>query len=258
MKTALLLSGWPRFHAEFDEQLANLHGSEIEWIVVLWKNFPADSEIMLNSVLTPSYVNGVHNEDDARAWLRARMPKSHSLVHFSYVDWNDFPMHLVRSEYSNQIEGTYPEAIFRQFWMLNQVNTASKQYGPYDLVIRSRGDVALYNGIQLDVLHPVLQAEPMRLLVPSTNRQGLDWCDLFTIGTPQAMDIYADAYRHFNDFYDRNVTMHPENIVSHVIKAHGLYWHNEGLKAEIRQRGKFLSPTFVRGQKYYEADFGRW
>ena len=258
MKTALLLSGWPRFHAEFDEQLSNLHGSDIDWIVVLWKNFPADVETTLNSALTPSYVDTVNNEDDARAWLRARMPESHNLVHFSYVDWNDFPMELVRDSYSNQVPGTNPEAIFRQFWMLNQVNTARHNYGQYDLVIRSRGDVAVYNPIQLDKVYQALQAESNRLLVPSNNRQGLAWNDLFTVGMPAAIDIYADAYKHFNDFYDRGVTMHPENIVSHVIKSHGLYWGDEGVIANIRQLGKYLTPTFVRGQKYYQADFGRW
>jgi hypothetical protein len=94
--------------------------------------------------------------------------------------------------------------------------------------------------------------------VPSNNRQGLQWNDLFTVGTPQAIDIYADAVNHFNEFYKRGVTMHPENIVSHVISNQGLYWADDGVIANIRQLGKYLTPTFIKGQKYYDADFGKW
>jgi hypothetical protein len=52
--------------------------------------------------------------------------------------------------------------------------------------------------------------------------------------------------------------MHPENIVSYVLKDKGLYWMDDGIIANIRQRGKFLTTHFIKGQKYYEPDFGRW
>ena len=257
MKTALLISGWPRFHAEFDEQLANLNNSDFEWIVTLWKNFPQDVDFTLNACLTPSYIDAVKTEDDARAWFLARMPLGHKLAHLSFVDWNDFPSDMVK-DYPNQVPGTNPEAIFRQFWMLQHVNSVSKSHGPYDLVVRCRGDVAMSNSIDLAKIHTVLKDDPMQLIVPSNHRQGLAWSDLFTVCTPQAMDIYADAVNHFNDFYNRGVTMHPENIVSHVLRDRGLYWNDLGIQANIRQRGKYLTPHFIKGERYYEPDFGRW
>jgi len=257
MKTALLLSGWPRFHAEFDEQLSNLHGSDIDWIVCIWKNYPADVDFTLNACLTPSWVNTVENEEDARSWLQARMPGTHTLRHFGYVDWNDFPIDMVK-EYPNQVPGTNPEAIFRQFWMLKQVNAVSKQYGPYDLVVRSRADTAVSTPIHLDQIHSRLINDTKRLIVPTNNRQGQDWNDLFTVGLPGAMDVYASAVDYFNLAYSQGVRMHPENIVSNVLRAQSIHWGDDGVIANIRKRGRYLTPHFIRGEKYYEADFGKW
>lgn len=257
MKTALLLSGWPRFHAEFDEQLSNLHGSEIDWIVVLWKNFPSDVDLTLNAALTPSWMDTVKNEDDARAWLKARMPANHNLAHFSYIDWNDLPDY-VRRDYPNQVPGTVPEAIFRQFWMFKQTYAVAESIGSYDLILRSRADTSVSTPIHLDQIHKELLSDPLRLVIPSNNRQGLSWNDLFCIGLPETMKVYATAVDHFNEVYDMGVTMHPENIVSHVLRLRGLHWNDDGIIASIRQLGKYLTPTFVKGQKYYEADFGRW
>ena len=260
VRTALLLSGWPRFHAEFDEQLANLHGSEIDWIVVLWKNYPTDADFTLNACLTPSWLDQVHNEQDARVWLEARMPETHRLAHVSFVDWDDFPPYMI-GDYTNQVPGTNPEAIFRQFWMLQQVNTASKAYAPYDLVIRSRTDLAVSTAIHLDQIHAALVNDPQRLVIPSNNRQGYQqsWCDFFAVGLPDTMDVYASAVDYFNEFYfHHGVTMHPENIVSHVLHSKGVHWGDDGIVANIRQRGQYLTPHFVRGKKYYQADFGRW
>ena len=259
MKTALIFSGWPRFQAEFDEQLANLHGSDIDWIVVFWKNYPADVDYTLNACLTPSWLEQVDNKADAEKWLRERMPATHNLRHFSYVDWNAFTMEMVR-EYPNQVPGTNPEAIFRQFWMFQQANAVRKTLDTYDLVIRSRVDAAVTGIPALDQIHQELLQDPLRLVIPSNNRQGYNqsWCDFFAVGLPNTMDVYAMAVDYFNEFYDRGVTMHPENIVSHVLHACGIHWGDDGVQAHIRQRGRYLTPTFVRGQKYYEPDYGRW
>lgn len=257
MKTALLISGWPRFHAEFDEQLANLKGNNIEWIVVFWRNYPADVDLTLNACLTPSWLAEVDNEADAEKWLHERMPATHTLRHFSYVDWNAFPMEMVR-DYPNQVPGTNPEAIFRQFWMFKQANLIRKTLDNYDLVFRTRADIGISKTIDFEQIHDQLINEPNRLVIPSNGRQGLNWADLFTIGLPGAIDIYADAVDLFNEFYQHGVTMHPENIVSHVLQYKGLYWQDDGYITSMRQRGRYLTPTFVRGKKYYEADFGRW
>ena len=257
MKTALLLSGWPRFHAEFDDQLANLHDSEIDWFVVFWKNYPTDVDYTLNACLTPSWMDNVRTEEDAVKWLQDRMPQGHKLAHFSFVDWNAFPGHMV-GQYPNQVPGTNPEAIFRQFWMFQQVNLIRQEHKGYDLVIRSRSDASVSTPISLEKINTMLCNEPGRLVIPSNNRQGLSWCDTFSIGKPEAMDIYASAVDHFNECYGRGVTMHPENIVSHVLVEKGLRWSDDGIIANIRQRGQYLTPNFVKGQKYYQADFGRW
>ena len=260
MKTALLLSGWPRFHAEFDEQLSNLKGSDIDWIVVLWQNYPQDVDFTLNACLTPSWTSRVETEQDARAWLRERMPPGHNLAHFSYRDWNDFPPYMI-GDYANQGPGTNPEAIFRQYWMLKQANEASKQTAPYDLVIRSRQDLGVATEMPLDQIHQELLADPMRIVTPSNHRQGYQqsFNDQFAIGLPSAIDIYAGAVDYFNEFYfQKGVVMHPENIISHVIHAQGLHWNATECVVNLRTRGRYLTPHFVRGQRYYEPDFGRW
>jgi hypothetical protein len=257
MKTAILISGWPRFHTEFDEQLENLQGSEFEWIVTLWKNYPQTVDITHNAGLTPSFINTVKTEEDARTWFEARMPKGHVLRHVSFIDWNDFPKDLMQGDYSNMVPGTVPEAIFRQFWMFQQVNNIRHSYGPYDLVMRTRGDAIIFNPLQFDKIHNILQNEKQRLVIASNNRQR-NWCDTFAIGTPEAMDIYGSVVDSFNDMYQRGVTMHPENIVCHVLESKGIYWMDDGILANIRHSGKYLTPTFTGTQKYYEPDFGRW
>ena len=100
--------------------------------------------------------------------------------------------------------------------------------------------------------------EQNRLVIPSNHRQGLSWCDTFAIGSSKAMEVYANAVDSFNDVYNQGVTMHPENIVSHVLKQRGLIWIDDGITADLRKSGKYLTPTFTGTTKYYEPDFGRW
>ena len=258
MRTALLISGYPRFHAEFDQQLANLHGSAIDWIVVFWKNQPQDIDHTVNAYITPSWSETVTDEATAVQWLNERIPPHHNLAHFSFVDWNDFPSNLVH-DYPNQVPGTNPEAIFRQYWMVQQVNAASKHYAPYDLVIRSRQDLGVETPLYLDKIYNKLIDEPMRIVTPSNHRQGLGLNDQFAIGLPHAMDLYAKVVYYFNEMYFyKNATMHPENIVSHALVHQGIYWGTEECVVHLRQRGKYLTKNFTSGVPYYAPDFGRW
>lgn len=255
MKTALLFSGLPRFHAELDEQLENLRGSEIEWVVVLWKNTPENLDF--SEAITPSWLETVRSESDARAWLEKKMPSNHKLAHFSWVDWNDFPNTYVISDYPNQVT-VEPVNTFRQYYMVKRAYQAAVDSGDYDLIIRSRPDIGLSVPVWLDRINQRLIEEPMRIMVPSNNRQE-DFNDLFAVGKPQAMSIYATAVDYFNEsYFQRNVTFHTENMVSHVLRHRGVYWRDDGYIAYVRTKGRYLTPNWIRGVKYYEPDFGTW
>lgn len=255
MKTALMFSGLPRFHAELDDQLANLHGSEIDWIVVFWNNTPDNLDF--KEALNPTWLESVKSESDARDWILQRLPKNHKLAHFSFHDWNDFPDTYVISDYPNQVT-VEPPNTFRQYYMVKQVNLARQTAGNYDLVIRSRTDIGLHTPVYLNRVYQRLINEPMRIIVPSNNRQE-DFNDLFAIGRPEAMDIYATAVDYFNEsYFERNVTFHTENLVNHVLRRHGLYWGDDGYHAFVRTKGKYLTKNWTRGVPYYAPDFGRW
>jgi hypothetical protein len=257
MKTALLICGWPRFSSEFDQQLANLQNSEIEWIVAFWKNFPNDVNDTIQACLNQSFVDTVKTEDQAKEWIQARMPENHKLVDFKFVDWNDFPTDLVGT-YHNMVPRTWPDGIFRQFWMLKQVYSMVPLHGPYDLVIRSRGDLTLQDPLDLSKVLDQLRDDPMRIMIPSNGRQGLSFNDTFAVGRPQAIEVYASAVDYFNEVYSYGVTMHPENIVSYTLVAKDVHWEDDGIVAKVRQNGRFLYDTFIPGKQFYQPDLGRW
>jgi len=254
MRTAIMLSGWPRFHAEFDEQLENLYGSEIDWIVVFWKT---TEDFYFPEAHTPSWTESVKNEDDAKHWLKQRMPSHHNLAHFSFIDCNEFPDDYVISDYPNQVT-VIPFNTFRQYYMVKKVYEASMAYGPYDLIMRTRPDMSLSIPVHLDKIYERLKQDPMRIVIPSNDRQG-DFNDLFAIGLPETMQIYSTVVDYFNKMYfDYNVTFHTENLVLHALKYKGVHWMDDGYIANVRKKGKFLTPLWTQGVKYYEADFGRW
>jgi len=254
MKTALLVFGLPRFCQEFNTQLDKLQNSEIEWIVAIWKNYPPEvmfgENLWRNKLNTPTWENTVTDNDSAREYLEARMPEGHVLRHVELVDWNDFP-NIMISDYPNRIS-CEPKNFFRQHWMLKICDMIRQMYGPYDLVMRSRGDTGIARPVLLDQIHQQLINDPKRIVIASNHRQ-CDFNDLFTIGLPDTMSTYCNVVEEVNHYnLDLGVPLNPELMVTTILKSHGIHWGDDGYLATIRTMGQHLD------NNGFVPDFGIW
>jgi hypothetical protein len=255
MKTAMLFSGFPRFCQDFDYQLANIHGSDFEWIVLLWKNIP--QEYPLSEISTPTWLRTVSNENQAREYIESRVPLNHKLKHIEFIDWNEFPTDLIQGSYPRQITIDVSR-FFRQYWLLQKTVDAAFKTGTYDLFFRTRSDVGFDTPVYFDKIYQRLIAQPNRIIISSYGRQE-NFVDLFVIGRPEALSTYAKTVDCINDFYfNRGLVMHTETMLSSISRENGLVWEDDGYMAFLRRDGKYLVPNYVEGQKYYEPNFGKW
>ena len=255
MKTALLITGFPRFCEDFDYQLSNLHGTDFEWIMLLWKTSPENYG--LSEASSPSWLQTVTDEKSAREYIESRVPSNHKLKYVEFVDWSDFPEDYIQGDYPRQITIDVGR-FFRQYYMVKRGIHKISELGDYDLIFRTRPDMGLEIPIYFDRLNERLNAEPNRIVISSNHRQE-NFVDLFVIGKPQAMMTYASTVDCINDFYfNKNFVMHTENMLSNISKHNGLVWYDEGYTAFLRKHGTYLTQNYIEGQKYFEPNFGKW
>jgi len=244
MRTALLISGVPRFCAEFDQQIANLTNSEIDWFVVLWNRHNNDGSDR-SQWISPSWT--ATDDHEARSFIESKLPQGHNLAHVELVNPSEFPP--LTKQYKN-INCTV-ENLFQQYWILKKCDQRRQELGNYDLVIRSRSDIGISPTIHLDKVYEFLKSHPNIIITPNNHRN--PWFnDMFAIGLPDTMKIYCEAVDHIDHFnLNLNVQLHSEIMISSILSAQGLVWPQTDIKVSIREVGTGKDSTFI-------PDFGRW
>lgn len=217
MRSALLISGNPRFSVLFDQQLEFLKNSEIDWYISFWRrNIGEDIKISSNWYKLDS----PHKVRDA---LEPILPKGHRIITVSFLNPAQFSIPR-EFEYFQQP----PWQIWQQYCILKHCDQRRQTSGiNYDLVIRSRSDIGLLQSIDLQAALNYLRSHPKKILTPSNLQHGdyypslANFCDQFAIGLPDAMIAYSRSIDLFDEMEADGVLFQPESLIQHSIYRQG-------------------------------------
>lgn len=237
MRSALLLSGFPRFCNFFDSQLENLQNSEIDWFVVFWKLSEPK-----NHFVHPLWYD-VNCEKDAVDLLLPYLPANHRIKHFEFIDpslYFTLPKTYTRTH-------TSPLNVFQQFTSLkicNQRRIDSNEI--YELVIRSRPDIELDRPLDLKTMYDFLKKNPNKIYTPENQRHGSHppLCDMFAIGLPEEMNKYCNSINLFDKIYDSGIEYSQERLLQAALQRQGIDYCLHGFKIYLRTTN--------------HVSFGRW
>lgn len=247
MKTALLLSGTPRFCKTFDRQLENLQNSEIHWYVKLW------SDVYDGKVETsPNWITD--SVEKAKELIIKNLPINHSLMYIDLISKSKCPppTHEINGFYYDSSSLWHQYTILR--WCDQERQNYEKEHGKYDLVIRSRPDVGLTSPIDLMQVNDFLIKNPKIILLPNADRSGHKrFNDYFAIGLSDALTDYTAAMDHWYESFKNGVPWNPEYLMGDVMFRLGYSWPNTNFNCLLRK----IDGHFSKEMKWY-PEYGRW
>lgn len=216
MKTALLLTGNPRFSADFDSQLNNLQNSDIEVFICFWRRPEG-----VDPKLSPNWCN-LKDGGDVYKRLLPHLPSNYRITVCEVLEDSMFPpMHTEYEPYNST-----PVNVWQQYKLLQYAFQSVKQLGYFDLVVRSRTDLGLSEPIDLALAHKCLLQSPTCIYTPRNQRYGYEpnFNDQFAIGLPHIMDIYCNSIDRFDELYRRGIKYNPEYLLQTNLMDHGITW----------------------------------
>jgi hypothetical protein len=240
MKTALLLSGQPRFTHDFTLQLEQLVSQEpIDIWCAFWlpESLDTASDYRTKMWTPPTWRYEI---DYAWDWISSRLPSSACLKNLTLLNPDEYPMGTLtyKEFYCNS------QALWRQYQALKALGMLVSYKG-YDMIIRSRADLALFNKIDLDQRYLQLQAEPQTLVIPDSGRTGRDFQDQWALGLTDTMTKYINCVDHFDRAHASGAIWNPEHIVSWVLQDQGITWPKQGIESALRHSGHCRNDLFI-------------
>lgn len=216
MKSALLLTGNPRFSIDFDSQLQNLTKSAIDLYIVFWcREFGWDPKISENW-------SNLQTAGQIRDRLKPHLPPWYKIKFIEVLD----PSALEEIPRDYEPYNSTPANVWQQYKCLQYCDMWRRELDAYDLVIRSRTDLGLSEPIDLKLAHECLMKSPNLIYIPNNQRYGYEpnFNDQFAIGLPTTMTIYADAVDHFDMLYKQGIKYNPEYLVQTVLSLYNITW----------------------------------
>ena len=216
MKTALILSGNPRFSEDFDSQLENLQNSDVHIFFAFWRRPEG-----VDPKLSPNWCN-LKTAGEVFDRVTPHLPARFHIYDGEVMDESEIdPPPRDYVSYNST-----PVNVWQQYNLLNIAHSWLKLYEPYDLVIRSRTDLGLSEPIDLELAHKCLLQTPNVIYTPNNQRYGygVGFNDQFAIGLPETMNIYVDAVNHFDKLYDDGVKYNPEYLLQTHLQNNGIQW----------------------------------
>lgn len=242
MRSALLLSGNPRFCKDFDLQLENLTDNYIDWYVCMWDRTHTD-----DTRINPNW-HGKTSQDLAN-WILPHLPPKHKLMAVELLDHNQAPKptRTYKEFYANTTN------LLQQFWILDRCNQHRNNSNiDYDLIIRTRPDITLDSRLNLEHIHNILEKNINCLVMPNNERRGVPpFCDQFAIAKSQTMNTYTQAYTTFDLLYDTGTPYNPEFLMAAACLKQGLVWPTTNFEIGLRMHG-YHTPG------HFHPDFGTW
>jgi len=216
MKTALLLTGNPRFSIDFDSQLKNLTNSEIEIFIAFWRRPEG-----VDPKLSPNWCN-LKDGSEVYKRLLPHLPSNYRITVCEVFD----------DSFAGQIPQEYepynstPVNVWQQYKLLQHAYQAIRQLGYFDLVVRSRPDLGLSEAIDLELARSCLLQTPNCIYTPNNQRYGYfpNFNDQFAIGLPHIMEIYCNAVDTFDTLYRQGVKYNPEYLLQTHLANYGISW----------------------------------
>ena len=252
MRVAALISGEPRFCKAFDMQLACIKNDEpIDWFFYLC-NENESKNARYGAIIPPSLINCTN--DQMADYINDRLPKNHKIACIE----TSAPVNVDHIKNMNYRTDSWqpPENIFIMFYNLNKVNNLKieheKKYGIYDLVIRTRPDVALLDYLDLNNIKNILDNNPNTVITPPDCRWGPGPTnDQFAIGTSDVMDRYSNILNNLDSLHNNGIPYHPETMLFHHLNS-------ENIRDQIGNFYVPLRPFFNVINGVNTADFGTW
>ncbi len=216
MKTALLLTGNPRFSIDFDSQIQNLQNSDIEIFIAFWRRPEG-----VDPKLSPNWCN-LKDGIDVYKRLSPQLPSNYRITVCEVL--NDTDIEPIRNEY--QPYNSTPINVWQQYKLLQYAHQSVKQLGYFDLVVRSRTDLGLSEPIDLRLAHECLCRQPNTIYIPNNQRYGYEpnFNDQFAIGLPHIMDVYCNGVDRFDELYNRGIKYNPEYLLQTHLMDYGITW----------------------------------
>lgn len=275
MKAAVLLQGDPRFCQEFDMFLENLKGfDQVDYFMYMWEH----------NTPTANLLNGDGHQVVAPAWqelnrikalqrFQELLPKGHRVVALELGNQHDIEWQQVTENFAPE---TRQGNVWKMLYSLYMANNLRVKYETennvtYDMVIRTRPDVALMTEVDAEYLKPHLDNDPNLVIIPKNKRCGyynVMICDLFGISTPETMTVYCDLYNQAISHHKAGCIFHPETLLAkHLQYNNKRYWPGN-FEIEFRHLGRWRDtdtgeewtsnkvPTW--NNKIYVSKFGRW
>lgn len=244
MKTAVLISGQPRFTREFDDFLSNIKNyGQLDFFFYLWNSKPADSPFIPPS--WPDTVEGI------RAKIAAQLPPNSNIAR---VDIVDQPPYEPGRSY-NLTPWTNESNMWYMYYGLKQVNQLREEweqaYGTYDLVIRARPDVGVRSTFDCADMKEYVSINPNCILVPNNHRHGINISinDMIGVGSSSVMSTYAKVFDHLNEYHDGGTPYHNETLLGHHLNVNNIQYPHNNIEVLFRE---------YHHPHHGKIDFGNW
>jgi hypothetical protein len=216
MKTALLLTGNPRFSKDFKSQIYNLQNSQVDWYITFWNRpFGFDPKVSEN------WCN-LTTAGNIRDRLKPHLPSNHKIKFVEILEPGIFDS--PPKEY--EIFNSNPKNVWDQYKILQYCDHWRRELGDYELVVRSRTDLGLSERIDLKLAFQSLLKNPNCIYTPSNQRNGYEpyFNDQFAIGLASIMEFYCDAIDDFDFLYETGVKYNPEYLLQSSLSNKGIIW----------------------------------
>ena len=217
MRTALLLSGNPRFSADFDSQIHNLQNSEVDWYITFWNR-----EFGWDPKLSENWCN-LKTAAQVRDKIKPHLPPNHKIKFVEILTPGIFGE--IPKEYEPY--NSTPKNVWDQYKSLQYCFQWCQELGSYDLIIRSRTDVGLSAPIDLKLAYEsLLKWWPNAIYIPNNQRYGYppNFNDQFAIGLPHVMSCYCNAVDEFDSLYKNGIKYNPEYLIQTALSKRNITW----------------------------------
>jgi hypothetical protein len=244
MKIAVLITGQPRFTREFDDFLDNLEDyDQLDFFFYIWVARHADSMLIPRTWPVAA--------EDVRSRIIKNLPPKSNLVELVVTD----PPEYTPPDWIQRNPWTNPVHVWNNYYALKQVNILREKHNPYDMVIRTRGDVGIRSKLNLRSVNEFIQANPKIIITPDNLRNGIGFAlnDMIAFGTGSAMSIYCNAIDHFEQYHKQGLHYHAETLLGQHLRVNGIVYPLTGIeqvKNEYQTPVSLAHPDFV--------DYGRW
>jgi len=240
MRVAVLISGEPRFSKEFDIFLENLTGfDQVDWYFYLWNNGVYALE---NKLMPPSWFNIDHNT--AYDKIRLNLPPDHNIAYLELADQNKTQFPNIQERLGWAVK---QDNVWKMWYGWYQVD--SKCHDDYDMVIKSRPDLALVHPVNLKEI----TFSSNELLLPNNyggfyNNNHI--CDLMAISSRSNIRVYNSIFNHAEQYHRQGYMFHPETLLSKHLDEHGIKYRKGNFNVEYRYFGKT--------DNKYQIQYERW